>query len=78
MLCPRCGEEEFETNFGALSRWDNKTIICPTCGREEALLQYYLQETARSTTDKTDKADMREMLRSIVDPNEGVVLWAKK
>jgi hypothetical protein len=37
--CPRCYEEMNETNTigcGALSRYDNKTMVCSKCGREEA------------------------------------------
>lgn len=34
-ICPRCGRE-FERLL-ALSRKDNKTMICDQCGTEEAL-----------------------------------------
>lgn len=33
--CPRCGKIYYETP--ALSRVDNKTLICPDCGTREAL-----------------------------------------
>lgn len=38
MRCPRC-KREFERLF-ALSRKDNKTMICDQCGTEEALEDY--------------------------------------
>ncbi len=34
-ICPRCGKEFIEAP--ALSRADNKTLICSTCGTKEAL-----------------------------------------
>ena len=34
-VCPRCGEAY--TGFPALSRLDNKTLLCPDCGVREAL-----------------------------------------
>lgn len=33
--CPRCGQLYF--GHPALSRSDNKTLICPDCGTREAL-----------------------------------------
>ena len=39
MTCPRCKEEK-DMRFPALSRADNKTLICSPCGTEEALEQY--------------------------------------
>lgn len=41
-ICPRCGER-----YGgppALSREDNKTLICPDCGTREALEQMGIDE----------------------------------
>ena len=38
MKCPRC-KREFERLL-ALSRKDNKTMICDQCGMEEALEDY--------------------------------------
>lgn len=38
MKCPRC-KREFERLL-ALSRKDNKTMICDQCGTEEALEDY--------------------------------------
>lgn len=35
MKCPRCGKEE--KRLLALSRADNKTMICDECGTKEAL-----------------------------------------
>ena len=34
-ICPRCGKAYSEP--AALSRTDNKTLICPDCGTREAL-----------------------------------------
>ncbi len=34
-ICPRCGKPYCERP--ALSRTDNKTLICPDCGTREAL-----------------------------------------
>ena len=34
-ICPRCGKAYHEAP--ALSREDNKTLICPDCGTREAL-----------------------------------------
>ena len=34
-ICPRCGQEY--RGYPALSRADNKTMICPDCGTREAL-----------------------------------------
>jgi len=33
--CPKCGQRY--TEHPALSRTDNKTLICPDCGTREAL-----------------------------------------
>lgn len=38
-ICPRCGE--VYEDFPALSRRDNKTLICPGCGTAEALEDYF-------------------------------------
>lgn len=37
-FCPRCGATY--TGYPALSRYDNKTYICPDCGVEEAMINY--------------------------------------
>lgn len=34
-ICPICGQEY--TGVPALSRTDNKTLICPDCGTRQAL-----------------------------------------
>lgn len=34
-VCPRCGRPY--TDYPALSRKDNETLICPDCGTREAL-----------------------------------------
>lgn len=35
LVCPKCGQSFAEPP--ALSRLDNKTLICPDCGTREAL-----------------------------------------
>lgn len=37
--CPKCNKKY--NQFPALSRRDNKTLICPPCGTEEALNDYF-------------------------------------
>lgn len=37
-FCPRCGRTY--TEYPAVSRYDNKTYICPDCGVEEAMINY--------------------------------------
>ncbi len=41
-ICKRCGQsarldDPFYRGFGAISRTDNKTMICSQCGVEEAM-----------------------------------------
>ena len=38
-VCPRCGAG-YEEPFAALSRWDDRTLVCPGCGTHEAVLQF--------------------------------------
>lgn len=54
MTCPRCNDREFTIHgvelqpgmppYAAVSRVDNRTLICSECGTSEAL-QDYLRET---------------------------------
>lgn len=37
-MCPRCGRPF--SDYPAISRYDNKTEICPDCGVEEAMINY--------------------------------------
>lgn len=37
-ICPECNKE-FK-GYGAISRKDNKTIICPNCGAKQAMKAY--------------------------------------
>ena len=37
-VCPSCGE--VYSGYSALSRKDNKTLICPACGQKEAIEDY--------------------------------------
>ena len=41
-VCPRCGQAYHE--HPALSRLDNKTLICPDCGTREALATIGISE----------------------------------
>lgn len=34
--CPRCGEP-YPTGYGAASRWDTETEVCPDCGLDESM-----------------------------------------
>ena len=36
VVCPVCGKEY--SGYPALSRKDNKTLICPECGQREVLM----------------------------------------
>jgi len=36
--CPQCGH--YTNKFAALSRKDNKTMICPDCGINEAMFDF--------------------------------------
>jgi hypothetical protein len=36
--CPRCGKPY--NHFPALSRYDNKTLICSPCGTDEAMMDF--------------------------------------
>ena len=40
--CGGCGKQ-FDAIRGALSRYDNKTMICSDCGSEEGMAQYVAQ-----------------------------------
>jgi len=40
--CNGCGKE-FDAIRGALSRYDNKTMVCSDCGSEEGMAQYVAQ-----------------------------------
>lgn len=39
-VCPRCAGDTTNQKC-ALSRTDNKTLVCDPCGQREALEQYY-------------------------------------
>ena len=43
-VCPKCGIDYNE--HPALSRDDDKTLICPTCGIKEAINQYIKYKTS--------------------------------
>lgn len=62
--CPRCGDKVRDRRFMALSRYDNKTMICSPCGSGEALAQWRaVPRTPQGVADA-------------VDPyNPGAVAW---
>ena len=39
MDCVGCGQE-FDLARGALSRYDNKTLVCSDCGQDEGMAQF--------------------------------------
>ena len=45
--CPVCGKEY--TGYPALSRKDNKTLICPDCGLQEALDDFFKHTSKEDT-----------------------------
>lgn len=51
-VCPICGE--VYSGYSALSRKDNKTLICPACGQKEAVEDYIAYMKAR-TSNKESK-----------------------
>jgi transcription elongation factor Elf1 len=44
--CPRCGHTY--RGFGALSRRDNRTMICSPCGTDEALIDWAVQHPIKN------------------------------
>lgn len=58
MKCPKCGRE-FDRLL-ALSRDDNKTMICDECGTKEALRDFnvHVHQNRRLTPYEKTKADV--------------------
>lgn len=55
--CPKCGgfvpsTVDVGRYVGALSRWDNKTIVCSDCGQREAFLQQQGKDISPEGDDK--------------------------
>lgn len=50
MVCPKC-QKEFIDKYGAISRKDNKTVICAECGTKEALKDWtnYLKKAGEKS-----------------------------
>ena len=46
-ICPICGKKY--SAFPALSRIDNKTLICPDCGTRQALMTIGISEEEQNT-----------------------------
>jgi predicted RNA-binding Zn-ribbon protein involved in translation (DUF1610 family) len=46
MFCPVC--HKYFTDYPATSRKDNKTLICPQCGTNEAMTDFVRDEAKRS------------------------------
>lgn len=51
-VCPRCGKTYYE--YPALSRKDNKTLICPDCGQKEALEDYRAYMNSRKSNRESE------------------------
>ena len=49
-VCPLCGKAYYDAP--ALSRRDNKTLICPDCGTMEALEEFEANNRKHETTSK--------------------------
>lgn len=47
--CPKCGR--IYSGYPALSRADNKTLICPDCGTQEAIASFVQSVTRDKTAD---------------------------
>ena len=46
--CPICGKQY--SGCAALSRTDNKTLICPDCGTAEAIAEFYAYIMSKEVT----------------------------
>lgn len=67
-VCPRCGGRY--TDPPALSRADNKTLVCPKCGTIEALIdQGHTPEKAAELHDEMMK-QWEEYRRTHPEPKE--------
>jgi DNA-directed RNA polymerase subunit RPC12/RpoP len=69
--CPRCGggipnDIQRGQYPGAISRWDNKTEVCSSCGKDEALIQWY--EARRDSSGDSDS-------HALVHPVHGKKPW---
>ena len=51
-VCPKCGKVYYE--HPALSRKDNKTLICPDCGQKEALEDYREYMNSRKSNKESE------------------------
>ena len=67
-LCPICGQEYSAPS--AVSRFDNKTLICPACGVRQALsaagIKPEIAEEIVSTTEQSyAKAEKEQIARKM-------------
>ncbi len=53
MECPKCGRSF--TKLLALSRTDNKTMVCDKCGIMEALNNFAIHKKQKKTTTKWNR-----------------------
>lgn len=71
LTCPRCGgiADEYRSGVpgfprpGAVSRFDNMTMICTDCGQDEAMSQF--------------KMAAHGLAAKAVHPIDGVVVWVR-
>jgi hypothetical protein len=73
--CPRCGGDIPNTPLkdmypGAISRWDNKTMICSDCGTSEATCQLYSSQIPKGFF-----GDDYDYVAASVHPVDGVRAW---
>jgi predicted RNA-binding Zn-ribbon protein involved in translation (DUF1610 family) len=55
MLCPVC--HNYFTDYPALSRKDNDTLICPQCGMNEAMVEYFKEEAEKAAKKIREKME---------------------
>ena len=61
-ICPMCGREY--SDYPALSRKDNETLICPECGQREAL-------ESIGVTDRNEQDHIIGLSRSMMTEDKG-------
>jgi hypothetical protein len=72
-VCPRCNHEN--TVLPALSRVDNRTEICASCGRIEALCDYYARHAKNLTL--SGLTDFLNLMQPIATELEKAI-WEKR
>lgn len=71
LTCAKCGKE-FPEGMEAISRKDNKTILCPDCGEEEAMGEF-VDESDKSGCLK--EADTPFVDNLVSDIEDGMFSW---